>query len=35
MRSWDPRGDLTISGDIQVKPYGGDLGRPGLDVIPS
>jgi hypothetical protein len=35
MRAWDPRGDLTISGDIQAKPYGGDLGRPGIDAIPS
>lgn len=34
MRAWDPRGDLTISGDIQAKPYGGDLGRPGIDAIP-
>jgi hypothetical protein len=32
-RAWEPRGDLTLSGNLAATPYGGDYGRPGLDTI--
>lgn len=33
-RIWDPSEDLTLSGAIEARPYGGDVGRPGLIVDP-
>ena len=33
-RIWDASDDLTIAGDMAAKPYGGDIGRPGLIVRP-
>ena len=31
-RIWEPSNDLTISGSMNVKSYGGDIGRPNLIV---
>jgi hypothetical protein len=31
-RVWEPSNDLTISGSMNVKSYGGDIGRPNLIV---
>lgn len=30
---FDVRADLTLSGTLDAKPYGGDYGRPGMDLI--
>jgi len=31
-RVWDPTDDLTMSGNINATPYGGNIGRPNLVV---
>ena len=31
-RIWDPTDDLTLSGEMQAKPYGGNIGRANLIV---
>ena len=33
-RVWDPTDDLTLSGDIAATPYGGNIGRSNLSVVP-
>ena len=33
-RVWDPSDDLTLSGNMQATPYGGNIGRPNLIVDP-
>jgi hypothetical protein len=33
-RVWSPIDDLTLSGNIEATPYGGNIGRPGLIVNP-
>jgi hypothetical protein len=32
-RIWEPRKDLTLSGNFVAKPYGNDYGRPNIDII--
>lgn len=31
-RAWTPEDDLTLSGRMEATPYGGDIGRSGLEV---
>ena len=33
-RIWNPKDDLTLSGNLAATPYGGDMGRAGLVVEP-